>query len=111
MVSQTEYNFQKPHAKTDLGNGRFWPETWSVFGKRELAHSLLSLENRATHHQQDLLGIPSPPPPQPQPLPLSEEKFDRAIGSRTFTAKNHIMIQFVCLFVCFLPGRIFQEKR
>ena len=96
MVSQTAYNFQKPHVKTDSGSGKFWPETGSVFGKRELAHSLLSLENRAAQHQQEFLGIPSPPPLPPQPLP--EEKIDSAIGSRTFTAKNHIRIQFVCLF-------------
>ena len=48
--------------KTDAENGKFWPETGSVFGKRELAHSLLSLEKRATHQQQEFLGIPSPPP-------------------------------------------------
>ena len=62
MVSQTAHNFQKPHVKTDLGNGKFWSETGSVFGKRELAHSPLSWENRATHHRQEFLGIPSPPP-------------------------------------------------
>lgn len=90
MVSQTAYNFQKPRVKTDVGNGKFWSETGSVFGKRELAHSLWSLENRATHRQQEFLGIPSPPPLPPQPL--SEEKFDRAIGSRTFKATNHIRI-------------------
>ena len=48
--------------KTDAENGKFWPETGSVFGKRELAHSLLSLEKRATHQQQEFLGIPYPPP-------------------------------------------------
>ena len=62
MVSQTAYNFQKPHVKTDSGNGKFWSETATVFGKRELAHSLLSWENKAAHHQQEFLGIPSPPP-------------------------------------------------
>ena len=62
MVSQTAYNFQKPHVKTDSGNGKFWSETGSVFGKRELAHSLLSLETKAAHQQQEFLGIPSPPP-------------------------------------------------
>lgn len=108
MVSQTAYNFQKPYVKTDLGNGKFWPETGSVFGNRELAHSLSSWENRAAHHQQEFLGIPSPPPLPPQPL--SEENCDRAVGSRTFTAKNNIRNQFVC-FICFLPGRIFEEKR
>ena len=37
--------------KTDAENGKFWPETGSVFGKRELAHSLLT---------EDVLGGGAP---------------------------------------------------